>query len=229
MNLLTVVYSRMSSTRFPKKALSNIFNETLVERVARSLSDFAELGEVIVGTSDDLSDDQLAAYCEKVGLSYFRGNLANVALRTQQIIHKYKPEFICRMCGDRPLLTPDFIQYAKKIYLTNHFKYDLVTNLHSQLDPRLKIEFIKSSTFIEHYQNFNSEESEHITKYFYNELNFDQDRIYNFDFNCKNHSSVNLCVDTPEDLEKVKLTLEAIKNNNLTFNHRNVLTVILDF
>ena len=43
MNLLTVVYSRMSSTRFPKKALSNIFNETLVERVARSLSDFAEL------------------------------------------------------------------------------------------------------------------------------------------------------------------------------------------
>ena len=105
MNLLTVVYSRMSSTRFPKKALSNIFNETLVERVARSLSDFAELGEVIVGTSDDLTDDQLVAHCEKVGLSYFRGNLANVALRTQQIIHKYKPEFICRMCGDRPINT----------------------------------------------------------------------------------------------------------------------------
>ena len=230
MNLLTVVYSRMSSTRFPNKALCNILNETMVERVARSVSDFAELGEVIIGTSDDLSDDQLAAYCEKIGLSFFRGNLTNVALRTQQIIQKYKPEFICRICGDRPLLTPDFVQYAKNTYLTNRFKYDLVTNLRSQLDPPgLKIEFIKSTTFIEHSQNFNSSEREHITKYFYDECNFDQNRVYNFDFSTKNHSSVNLCVDTPEDLEKVKLTLEAIINYNLTFNHRNVLALIQDF
>ncbi len=229
MKLLTVVYSRMSSKRFPGKALCTVAGIPLVEHVVRSLSCLNKLGNVVVGTSDEDSDDELVAHCENVGLNYYRGDLVDVALRTEQIIDNYRPEFICRVCGDRPFLTPDFVRYAKKIFLDKCISHDIISNLNSRLDPPgLKIEFVRSSTFVQNFHNFNKEEREHITKYFYKENCFNQNKVFNFDFNTKNHSNVNLCIDTYEDLQRINLVLENISNHNKTYNHENVFHIIKD-
>ena len=227
MNLLTVVYSRMSSSRFPEKALSLVANKPLFEHVVNSLLPFKELGSVIVGTSNDISDDKLVAYSDKKKIPYFRGDLYDVALRTQQILTEYQPNLFCRVCSDRPLLTPDFIKYAKTIFLAKHTEYDVITNMSSKFDPAgLRIEFIKTKTFIDYSNQFEFEEREHITKYFYNEINFEKSKIFNFNFNQEDHSSVNLCVDTIDDLANVNFVLEEIDNKSLEYNHHNVFNLI---
>ena len=227
MKVLIVVYSRLSSSRLPKKALMHVNGRPLFEHVAYSLEELKNLGDIIIGTSTDPSDDQLVKQCIESKIEFFRGDLNNVALRTQQIIDYYQPDFICRVCGDRALLTPDFLNYAKNKFDMYHTRYSLISNLNSKFDPKgLKIEFIKCDVFSLFRSKFNEEECEHITKYFYNKEKFDQSNIYRFDFNKVNRRDVSLCVDTDEDLYKVNKLLKTLIDRKTEYSHNNVYSIL---
>ena len=227
MRLLTIVYSRMSSNRFPGKALKCISGVPLIEHMVQSLSSLEELGRVIIGTSNHQSDEPIVAHCTDLGMEFFRGDLSDVSLRTEQIISEYSPDFICRVCGDRPLLTPDFIEYSKQIFLDKFTQYERISNLKSQFDPPgLKLEFIRSKTFSKYRQYFSEEEREHITKYFYYSARYDRAQLYKYNFNKSDHTDVNFCVDTENDLKRINKVMDVISANKKDFNHLNVYSIM---
>lgn len=79
MRIGIIVFSRMSSSRLPGKALMQLGGIPLVERVLRRAS-LCGL-PVCFATSTDCSDNILAEFVESLGYKVYRGELTDVLNR----------------------------------------------------------------------------------------------------------------------------------------------------
>ena len=67
MRIVAVVQARMSSSRFPGKALAPLAGVPLIEVVCRRARSCAALDGLVVATSDRPDDDPLAALTRLLG------------------------------------------------------------------------------------------------------------------------------------------------------------------
>ncbi|HEX2188382.1 MAG TPA: aminotransferase class III-fold pyridoxal phosphate-dependent enzyme [Longimicrobiaceae bacterium] len=106
---VAVIQARTSSTRLPRKVLAPVGPVTLVERLVRQLGGARELDAVVVATSADPSDDELAAHLEAAGVPVYRGELDDVLARFAGAALSHGAEVVVRLTGDCPLHTPDTV------------------------------------------------------------------------------------------------------------------------
>jgi spore coat polysaccharide biosynthesis protein SpsF (cytidylyltransferase family) len=96
----------MSSTRLPGKVLAEIAGRPALalelERVARA----GELDGVVVATSDDRSDDPVAALAAESGVAVVRGPLDDVLARYGLAAELHPADAYVRLTGDCPLIDP---------------------------------------------------------------------------------------------------------------------------
>nr|MBA3405917.1 hypothetical protein [Gemmatimonadaceae bacterium] len=78
MRVVAVVQARTLSSRLPGKVLAPIGDVTMIERMIRQLRGAKTLDEIVIATSDDGSDDELAGMLAAVGVKVFRGDLEDV-------------------------------------------------------------------------------------------------------------------------------------------------------
>ena len=197
----------MSSNRLPGKMLMDINGISLLGRVVERVKLSKLVSNVIVATSINKEDNQIAEFCSKSGINYFRGDLKNVANRFLEVAQNEKAESFVRISGDSPLLPPSILDHAIKIFMNND--YDLVTNVYPRTFPKgFSVEVIKTEAFkIINNQNLTNEQKEHITKIFYdNATGF---KILNFKSN-PNYSNLNFSVDTKRDFEKIRTILSDV-------------------
>ena len=124
MNKFIIITARTKSSRLKNKILQNVNSsfksiDILVSRASR-------IGpEIILATSNDKSDDDLANYVKnKYFIRVFRGNLNNKVKRWHQCYLKYKIDYACMIDGDD--LAFDFDLYKKEISSKNLSKYDII-------------------------------------------------------------------------------------------------------
>jgi len=101
---LAILQARMSSTRLPGKVLEPVLGVAMIGRQLERLARSARLDRILVATSDDASDDPLAAYVASAGYAVCRGSLADVLDRFHEAM-KLVPEAdtIVRLTADCPL------------------------------------------------------------------------------------------------------------------------------
>lgn len=100
----------MSSSRLPGKVLAPVLGEPMIGRQVERLRRARRIDELIVATSADPSDDPLAAYCEGLGLSVFRGSLDDVLDRYRAALALFpQAEAVVRLTADCPLADPELI------------------------------------------------------------------------------------------------------------------------
>jgi spore coat polysaccharide biosynthesis protein SpsF len=104
------VQARMSSSRFPGKVLAPFRGEPLVVHVVRAVAAAVGADAVVVATSDESSDDPLAAYLDSIGVACFRGPRDNVLERFRLCAQQYPAEWVLRICADSPLLSADVVR-----------------------------------------------------------------------------------------------------------------------
>jgi len=104
------VQARMSSSRFPGKVLAPFRGEPIVLHVVRAVGTAVGDANVVVATSDEPSDDPLAAYLDSVGVACFRGPRDDVLQRFRLCAERYPSEWIVRICADSPLLDPGVVR-----------------------------------------------------------------------------------------------------------------------
>jgi len=104
------IQARMSSKRLPGKMLADLEGRPLIVRVFERASACPYLERLFVLTSEEASDDALAAVCEQYGIPVRRGSLRDVASRFSQLADEFDPKFIVRITGDCPLVDPNFIE-----------------------------------------------------------------------------------------------------------------------
>lgn len=101
---VALVQARTNSTRFPKKVLANLGNESLVNLIAHRLSNSKLLDEVIFAIPDTESDDELFAHLSVSGHKTFRGDEKDVQKRFIDAGDAYKAEIAVRVTADCPLI-----------------------------------------------------------------------------------------------------------------------------
>lgn len=114
MKYLTIIQARSSSSRLPRKSLMPIAGIPLAHLCAiRAKNDFSKL---IVATSNESSDDDLAKMLQESGVEVFRGSLTNVLSRFIDIVDLHmltNEDTVIRLTGDNPIVDGNFLEMLK--------------------------------------------------------------------------------------------------------------------
>ncbi len=98
---------RMGASRFPGKVLRKFSNgKSTLDLVTENLkrSRYFNGNNLVVLTSDNPLDNQIAEYCSEKGLRLYRGDENNVLKRFTDAAALYESKYVVRVCGDNPFL-----------------------------------------------------------------------------------------------------------------------------
>lgn len=194
------IQARMSSSRFPGKILAPLRNKPLIKHIIDCAKQVSHINKVVVLTSLEESDDPVASYLEKINCDYFRGSLENVFYRFQETLKVFPCDYLVRLSADSPFLDNNLINFMiKKMKNEN---YDIISNVIVKKFPKgQSVEIIKAQTFLDiDKARLTKEECEHVFPYFYR--NIDKYKVLSVE-NDVDESSLNMCVDTLQDLERL--------------------------
>lgn len=79
--ILGVLQARMSSTRLPGKVLRPLAGAPMIQRQIERIGRAGRIDRLVVATSSEPSDDELALVLETLGVEVLRGPLADVLAR----------------------------------------------------------------------------------------------------------------------------------------------------
>ena len=138
---------------------------------------------------------------EKNYVSYYRGSLENVVSRYLSFMKEHQVKKVVRISGDSPLINPDLIlkviaqdqELANADLTTNVFPRSFPKGQSVEVIPRKSLELLRDRSLSE-------SDIEHVTPYFY--ANYKEFKINNLN-NTEDLSSINLSVDTKEDLLRI--------------------------
>ena len=95
-----IICARLSSSRFPSKALSCILGVPSLQIVLERARRIIGIHQVIIATSTDPSDDPLVDFAAQNSCHLFRGPLADLPLRMLLASQEYKFDHVVRITGD---------------------------------------------------------------------------------------------------------------------------------
>lgn len=204
------VFSRYSSTRLPGKALIDMGGRPLLGRILDRLRGCKAADRLIVATSDEASDDALAAFVAgEPGVDLYRGPLDDVSGRTLGCMRAFDLEVLVRICGDSPFEIPAMIDAM--IERREALGVDLVTNVQDRSFPAgLSVEVIARDAYERAYPLMKEpDDFEHVTRFLYQ--NPDIFTIDNVTSDGDGDlTRLNLCVDTARDMERAKWIMERL-------------------
>lgn len=205
MTIAIAIQARMSSTRFPGKVLAKLQGRPIIEHLTTR---FNKLGlPFFVLTSTNTSDDDLVDFLQNKDCEVYRGSLDDVLSRFQTFAQAFSFSHIVRISADSPLIHPDVV--SEVLGGSTDTSLDLRTNIFPRSYPKgQSVELVSSDTLdrLVHLPLLQTHR-EHVTSYIYEHWQF---------FNISNHlnnenlSSMNMCVDIPEDLKRIESMLEGL-------------------
>ena len=165
--VLAILQARMSSRRLPGKVLKPIMGEPMLARQIERLRRAKTIDRLVVATSNDPSDDAIAALCAKLGADCFRGSLDNVLDRFCKAAELYQPEQVVRLTGDCPLADPEVIDAVVRFHLDGGYDYSSNT-LHPTFPDGLDVEICRTACLAEAGREAGSPfQREHVTPFLY--------------------------------------------------------------
>jgi len=202
-----LILSRTDSNRLPNKALRDLGGKKLIQWSIDGVNLLKNVTPILVTTHRSV-DDPLIEIAIENNIDYFRGSFENIAKRVLDCLNHFEIENFARINADGPFLNCELLQqgFAK---ITDSNNYDIVTNLIPRAFPYgMSIEIMRSHIFAEHYHHLIPDFQEHITSWFYN--NIDRFRVFKMQYPFGNDHDIRVVVDTPEDLKNLN---EFIKRN----------------
>lgn len=201
MKTVAIIQARMGSERLPGKVLKDIAGKPMLEWVAHRVRQASLVDSLIIATTEEKKDDAVAALCQRLALSCFRGSTQDVLDRYYQAATKISANTIVRITADCPLIDPGLIDAVIAAHYKNQADYtsnSLVRTYPRGLDvevitmPALTRAWIEST---EAYQRV------HVTPYLYYHPNIF--RLFSVEGR-HNYSHYRWTVDTQEDLQFIQ-------------------------
>jgi spore coat polysaccharide biosynthesis protein SpsF len=199
------IQARMSSTRFPGKVLAKLQGKPIIEHLSAR---FQKMGlPFFVLTSTNTSDDPLVEFLQDRGCEVYRGSLDDVLSRFQTFAQSFSLSHIIRISADSPLIHPDVVY--KVLGRSSDIPFDISTNIFPRSFPKGQSVEVLTSETLDRMVNLPllPTHREHVTSYIYE--NHQSFNISNH-FNNENLSTMNMCVDIPEDLQRLEDMLERL-------------------
>ena len=125
-NLAIIIQARMTSNRLPCKIALDLCGKTVLERVIDQCKKVNTKSDIILATSDKISDDLTVKIAERSRIKIYRGSLNDVRSRYLNAGKGYK--IITRVTADNPFTEPSFIDEAVKSIKNNNLDYASILN-----------------------------------------------------------------------------------------------------
>jgi spore coat polysaccharide biosynthesis protein SpsF len=218
--IAVVAQARMTSTRLPGKVLRPLHGgkrtlEYLVERIERC----EEVDDFVLATSEDPSDDPVAELCERLGVRFHRGPLADVSRRYLEVLERFELDAFVRITGDSPLLDQRIVDRAVRLFRPD--EHDLVTNVFPRTFPAgQSVELVSAAAFRQAYPLMSrDDEHEHVTRFFY--LHPEDFRILSFTAE-DDEGTLDVSLDTEEDARMIGAILARMDRPHWEYTHAEV-------
>ena len=205
-----IIQARMGSTRLPGKVMMNVEDQKpVLYFVIKQMQECKLIEKIIVATTTNEEDNQIANYSKNLGIDFFRGSSEDVLDRYYQCAKEYSVSTIVRIPSDKPLIDPEIVDNVINRFKNN--SYDYITNFlpNSTFPSGSEVEIFSINALEKVWKKAKlPSEREHVTSYFSNHE--DEFEIAHIE-NSKNLSYLRFAVDRMEDLELVRLIVSKIK------------------
>jgi glutamate-1-semialdehyde aminotransferase/spore coat polysaccharide biosynthesis protein SpsF (cytidylyltransferase family) len=208
--IVAIVQARMGSSRLPGKTVADVAGRPLLLHVVERVRNARRVDKVVVATTDQSSDDPIAALCKAEKVQYFRGSENDVLDRFYKTAQANSADIVVRITADCPLIDPAVIdnvvarfQVGDCDYVSNIVRYTYPDGLDTEV-------FSFAALDRAWREAKKPSEREHVTPY----IRTEKFRTANV----KSESPVPLgkyrwTVDHPADLEFVRRIYEAFSGN----------------
>ena len=197
--IYAIVQARMSSQRFPNKALADILGKPMLQRVLERLQASELLEKVILATTTNPEDKVLIDLASSIDIPSFAGSEDDVLDRLYQAANGANT--VVRITGDCPLVDPKLIEGVLQYHFL--YEYEFTTDRPSYPDG-LDIEVMSYPALQRAWESASSPyDREHVTSYILSHP--EKFRIGRFSYDIPLPDSFpKLSVDAPQDLELVR-------------------------
>jgi spore coat polysaccharide biosynthesis protein SpsF len=225
-----VIQARLSSSRLPGKMTKKLLGAPLILRAVEQISYSKNIDKLIVATSEEKSDDALAALCLDNDIDVYRGSLQDVQKRFIDVADTFSLDAIIRITGDNPLTDPAMIDDLINLYMENS-SLDYINNIHADGAVHgAGCELVSVSALKRSYAMLQSEPdpsafTEHVTFFI---------RKHTEDFNAKkfypdeslSRKDISYSVDFPEDFKLVEIIYKNLYSKDSPFKTGDILTFL---
>lgn len=222
---VAIVQARMTSQRLPGKVLLPLGGAPMIVRQLERIQRARSLDLVVVATSTDLSDDELARVVTEAGFLCVRGSLTDVLDRYVQAMESTHADVVVRLTGDCPLTCPEVIDAIVARF--HEANADYVSNtLQPTYPDGLDVEVVNAATLLAvARESTDVHEREHVTLGVYRRGN--RFSLENFvDPHGRDNSTLRWTVDNPEDFAFVSEVYRRLDGLGRDFSYQDVLDLV---
>ena len=205
---LVIVQARTGSRRLPRKVLADLCGAPVLQWLLERLSKTQLATGVVVATTIDPSDSEVVGLCRRIGVPTYRGHPSDVLSRFVAAAGAYGAKSLVRVSADSPLLDADSVDYL--IAEFERSEAELVQNHRPTEWPVGTAIEVMTTEFLMTLDDraVSSRHREHVTLFAY-EHPEDFAMRYVRPPRGLAAPALRLCIDTPEDLERVRAICRA--------------------
>lgn len=218
-----VILARYSSSRLPGKALKTVAGKPVLLYILERIKTVVPLTNIILATSQNESDDVLAAFAQQHGLACHRGSLEKVALRFYEAAQQLNCEYACRINGDNIFLDPALLKTMVQQAQKKQFQF--LSNVKNRTFPKgMSVEIVAMTYYKKHLATILSSNyyTEHVMVYLY-DLAVVDNHYYLQNTSLAEAAGLQLALDTPQDFERSKWIIE---NLNTPHTQAGLLQIV---
>ena len=200
-----IVQARANSTRFPRKVLADLCGKPVLWHVLSRCQKIKGADVVVLAVPDEPDSDQLEVVAHNLGIIVVRGSETDVLSRYLKAARIVAADRIMRITADCPLIDPEVCSQVLEVarlpgvdYVSNVMPRTFEKGLDCEVFTRWVLELAaRNATDLY--------DREHVTPYIQRAPHLNR---INVESGNPDYANQNLCVDTPEDLERVKEVME---------------------
>lgn len=222
--IVAVLQARTSSSRLPGKVLADLAGKPMLLRQIDRIGRSQRIDHLIVATSREADDDELAELCAANGVDCHRGSLDDVLDRVIGAAREKDAGWIVRLTGDCPLADPEIIDrvIAAAVDVPD---VDYATNaFHPTFPDGLDVEIVQRDALETAWREATlPSEREHVTPF----ITGRPERFRTVHItNDRDLSALRWTVDEPEDLTFVRGVYERLLGGKPAFGMADVLALV---
>jgi len=216
---VAIIQARMGSTRFPNKIVADICGKTMLERVIEKLSASKKIDQIVVATTNSISDLPIIQYCKDHQIHCFAGSEEDVLARYYEAAKKFSAEVVIRVTSDCPLFDAGVLDEGLNEFISGD--YDYVTNILPPSYPDgLDYSIIRFKLLEDAFQEAKlSSEREHVVPWIWKQCPLQGGKRYRaLNMSMRgNFSEMRWTVDYPQDLDLVKRVYAHFANRSFNW------------
>lgn len=209
LRIVSVVQARSLSERLRGKVLAPLGGLPVIGHVLSAVRAASLIDDVILATTTNPADDELAAVGQDLGVRVFRGEEHDVLDRFVRALERDSADVVVRHGADSPLTDPDIINKVVGHYLKGGCDY--ASNVVERSWPRgAECEvFSRDALERSHREGQRPEDREHVTIYI--RTHPEQFRLLNVKATAaETWPELRLTLDTPDDLRLLDAVFHAL-------------------